>query len=657
MLLFKNKMHSLIQTHIPSISVTERSESPWFNVTLKRLNNRKKRLFRSAKHINTPSAWDKYRNAERTFESLARKTKHSFYALTLPNMLRSNPRQFWRTINPKPPRNISLHDDQDMLIPENEISNVLNTAFCSVFTSEPGNELPSFPLRDHSPMPEITFDPSGIAKLIDSLKLTSSAGIDGINSKVLKSTKHTTSVILSHIFQQSLSSGTVPQDWKVGKVIPVPKKGNPFSPNNYRPISLTSVCSKLMEHIIYSHIAKFLSDINFFHPNQHGFRRGLSCDTQLALFINDISHNLDTNTPVDALFLDFEKAFDKVPHKRLFLKLSSLSLNNLVVNWIQDFLTNRHQFVFTNSGSSPLSPIISGVPQGTVLGPLLFLIYINDLPDNISSNIRLFADDCVIYRPINNLTDVNALQSDLVNIQTWCEKWLMTLNTRKSSLLTFHRRQSQQTRKYTFFDSDLSSVTTYKYLGINLSADLSWTDHITKLANEASRTLGYLRRNLRLAPSSVKLLTYCTFLRPKLEYACAIWDPYQSNHINLLESIQNRAARFIFSDYSYTSSITKLKAQANLPDLVNRRKVARLSLFHKFYHESPCNPAISPAARHSSRLNHEMIVYPPPARTSAHLFSFFVRTPKDWNDLPAAAVAHLNHDHFKHVIELLSYNK
>lgn len=181
-------------------------------------------------------------------------------------MLRTKPRQFWKTINPKPSRNISLRDDQDIPIPEKAVPNILNTTFCSVFTPEPGNELPSFPSSNHSPMPEITFDASGIAKLIDALKLTSSAGIDGINSKILKNTKHATSVILSRIFQQSLSSGVVPQEWKVGKVIPVPKKGNPFSPNNYRPISLTSVCSKLMEHVIYSHIVNFLLGVNFFIP-------------------------------------------------------------------------------------------------------------------------------------------------------------------------------------------------------------------------------------------------------------------------------------------------------------------------------------------------------------------------------------------------------
>ena len=262
-------------------------------------------------------------------------------------------------------------------------------------------------------MPDITFCSNGIAKLIDSLKLTSSCGIDGINAKMLKNTKSIVSTLLCHIFQQSLSSGVVPEDWRVGKIVPVPKKGPSSLCSSYRPISLTSVCSKLMEHVIYSNIVKFLVSNNFFHSSQHGFRSGFSCDTQLALFYHDISSSLDLNIPVDALFLDFEKAFDKVPHQRLLLKLSRLNINANVFNWICSFLTNRQQFVYANSVSSSRSSVISGVPQGTVLGPLLFLIYINELPSNISSSIRLFADDCVVFRPIANSADINTLQNDL----------------------------------------------------------------------------------------------------------------------------------------------------------------------------------------------------------------------------------------------------
>lgn len=275
---------------------------------------------------------------------------------------------------------------------------------------------------------------------------------------------------------------------------------HPYLPFPSLAIQYSSTIIAILQHILHSHIAKLLTSVNFFHPSQHGFQKGLSCDTQLALFINDISSSLDTNTPVDALFLDFEKAFDKVPHNHLFLKLSRLNLHYLVFQWIRDFLCNRQQFVHANEHSSSLAPVTSGVPQGTVLGPLLFLIYINDLPTNISSGIRLFADDCVLYHPINNSNDILCLQSDLSQIEAWCHKWLMSLNASKTSLLTFHRKTSYPARDYIICGSSISAVNTYKYLGINLTSDLSWHTHITSITNSANRVLGFLRRNIRLAP-------------------------------------------------------------------------------------------------------------------------------------------------------------
>lgn len=179
---------------------------------------------------------------------------------------------------------------------------------------------------------------------------------------------------------------------------------------------------------------------------------------------------------------------------------------------------------------------------------------------------------------------------------------------------------------------------------------LTWSSHIMNITNDANRVLGYLRRNLRLAPPSVKLLTYLTLVRPKLEYACAIWDPHQITLIQTLESIQNRAARFIYSDY-YHSSVTELKSQANMVNLASRRKISRQCLFHKFYHALHLNHVIIPAHRLSCRISHSKAVYPPRAHTTAHHSSFFVQTSIEWNDLPADIMHHSSIAHFKEAIE------
>lgn len=223
-------------------------------------------------------------------------------------------------------------------------------------------------------MPQIKITANGIIGIINNMKLSSAAAIDNTTSKILKNAKELTTTILALLFMQSLYLAQIPIDWKIGKISPVFKSSSRASPLNYRPISLTSVPSKIMEHIIFTNIMNHLERNHYLHPSQPGFRKGLSCETQLAAFIHDLHVNLDNNTQTDAIFLDFEKAFDKVSHHHLMAKLVHLNLDRYVLSWISDFLTNRKQFVLVNS-SSDTRPILSGVPQGTVLGPLFFFLY------------------------------------------------------------------------------------------------------------------------------------------------------------------------------------------------------------------------------------------------------------------------------------------
>lgn len=649
--IFTTHIRKLVETFIPTISIATNSLAPWFNNTLKRLNNRKKRLFRSAKRKATDSSWNLYYAVEKEYNVSVGEAKFRFVHFELPKMLKECPRKFWRTLNPKFDSLISLSDDSNFLVDSSECANLLNRVFSSIFTFEPADPLPQPELSHHTQMNSITFSPNGIASIIDSLKLSSSTGVDEINTKILKNTKNISSVILTEIFSQSLSLGTLPGDWKVGKVVPVFKKGDRHSPDNYRPISLTCVASKIMEHCIYSHVIRFLEDNNFIHPSQHGFRKGLSCETQLASFIHDLHVNLDSNVQTDVIFLDFAKAFDKVPHQRLMLKLSHLNLDPCVLNWIEAFLTAREQYVTANDFSSNRSPVSSGVPQGSVLGPLLFLIYINDLPKSVASHIRLFADDCVLYSKITNPSDHVILQHDLHSIQAWCGHWLMTLNTDKCKLVSFHRRANPMSFNYSINGASITSCTSYKYLGVHITSCLSWAEHINHITSNANKTLGFLKRNLKHAPPHLKLAAYTTLVRPKLEYASAIWSPHQSYLIYTLEAIQNRAVRFIYSDYSSTTSVTSLKARADLHTLSSRRRLARLSLFHKFFY----NPGISASyvtrhSRASPRFGHHLNVFLPTAKTVTFFNSFFLQSASEWNDLPHSLVACTDAAAFKEAI-------
>lgn len=341
------------------------------------------------------------------------------------------------------------------------------------------------------------------------------------------------------------------------------------------------------------------------------------------------------------MFLDFSKAFDRVPHHRLIDKLSCLGIDPLVVSWIRDFLFSRTQFTVANNHKSNCSRITSGVPQGSVLGPLLFLIFINDLPNSITSSIRLFADDCVLYRKINSHNNHLQLQSDLSLIYAWCSKWLMSLNMSKCKLVRFTRKKTTSNFSYIIGSDLVDSTSHYKYLGVTLTSDLIWNNHIETIVAEASRTLGYIKRNLKEAPSHLRKLAYETYVRPKLEYASAIWSPHQAYLISHLESIQNRAVRFILNDYFPTTSVSSLKHQLDIQTLNVRRKITRLSLFHKVYHFHPIlrSSLLLPPSRSSSRLNHSRHVSRITGRTNYFNQSFFPQTIIDWNDLPPDIVA------------------
>ncbi len=342
--------------------------------------------------------------------------------------------------------------------------------------------------------------------------------------------------------------GTVPSEWSKAFVSPIYKKGEKFVASNYRPVSLTCIACKVLEHIVVSNILDHLDKYNILVDNQHGFRARRSCETQLVCFVQDLVQSIQ-HSQVDIAIMDFSKAFDVVHHGRLLYKASHYGIRGLTNNWLRAFLGDRTQQVVVDGSKSGSASVDSGVPQGSVLGPLLFLLYINDLPQTVKSNVRLFADDCVLYREIKSATDASLLQEDLDSLAVWERKWKMSFNIGKCHIMHATRSRKTLNHVYSLHGEPLSTVSQATYLGVELSSDLSWSPHVNKITSKASQTLGFLKRNLHSAKPDTKTAAYNSLVRPTLEYSCSAWDPYTQKDIQKIENVQRRAARFVTNNY------------------------------------------------------------------------------------------------------------
>ena len=582
---FKQAILTSVDKHIPSSRLSRSStQLPWVKYPHIRLIRRKQRLYNKAKRSNDPLDWDQFKNFRRSTDRIIRKSR-SDYLLKVGQSLESgDTKPFWRFIK-NARQNFAgvapLKTVKGIATSAIEKASVLNAQFQSVFTQE---DCSSVPIQQggYPEMAAIDVTVPGVEKLLSDLNVQKAPGPDGLIPKVLKECASSIAPILTIIYRKSISTGQLPDDWLTANVTPLFKKGNRSDPSNYRPVSLTSIPCKLLEHIIHSNVMAHLEDYGYLNDKQHGFRKGRSCETQLALAVNDIARVLDDKGQVDVIIMDFSKAFDTVPHERLLAKLKHAGVRNSLHNWVKNFLTKRTQKVTLDGVSSPPPvSVTSGVPQGTVLGPLLFLIYLNDIADGISSEIRLLADDCILYRQIKNDHDTRELQSDVDKLCTWEERWQMKFNKKKCYAMHITHKRKAIERSYQMGDSILETVVNHTYLGLEINNKLSWTNHVHKVTSKANQILGLLRRNLYSCSREVKAVAYKTLVRPRLEYSASVWDPYQKDLKNQLEGVQRRSARFVCKNTRQKASVTDMISSLGWESLEHRRAAQRLTLIYK----------------------------------------------------------------------------
>ena len=357
------------------------------------------------------------------------------------------------------------------------------------------------------------------------------------------------------------------------------------------------------------------------------------------------------------IILDFSKAFDRVPHQRLLIKLRHYGIQGTTFKWIQSFLSSRNQQVVVDGATSDKVPVISGVPQGTVLGPLLFLLFINDLPACVESKTRLFADDCIVYRNVKTLQDCQALQNDLYKLTDWERKWGMLFHPDKCNTLQVTRARNPLTFTYSLKGQDLEAVNTAKYLGVDLSNNLSWNSHIDRTTKKANSMLGFLRRNLRVNSSDTKAAAYKTLVRPNLEYCASVWSPYTAAGKRKIEMVQRRAARYATNRYHNTSSVTDMLQDLDWESLESRRVKIQLTLLFKVIQDLvdiPASTYLTPASTRT-RANHTKKLRQISSKSDAYKHSFFPRTIPVWNSLPATVAEAPDLVSFKQGLSTLTF--
>ena len=443
-----------------------------------------------------------------------------------------------------------------------------------------GHELPSFNRRTDITLSNMVITPKMVKKAISNLDSSKASGPDGIPVVVLKNCEPELSFILTDLFNLCLKESCFPDCWKVSSVVPVFKNvGERSDPKNYRPVSLLSVVSKVFEKLINDKLVRHLESVGLFSDFQYGFRSSRSTADLLTVVTERIARTLNLSGATRAIALDISKAFDRVWHNGLLHKLRAYGVTDGIFQIISSFLSGRRLKVVLDGKSSPEFAINAGVPQGSILGPTLFLLFINDLPDIVLSKIAIYADDTTLYCSCDKASDMwkqvemsSGLESDLRDTVEWGNRWLVSFNAGKTQLVSFDRSSNSGVIDIKMDKAVLEEKSSFRLLGLSFTSKLDWGSYIISIAKAASKKIGALLRSVKFLSPELVLYLYKSTIRPCIEYCCHVWSGAGKCYLNLLDKLQRRICNVVGPELS-----------ASLQSLAHRRDVASLSLFYRYY--------------------------------------------------------------------------
>ena len=462
---------------------------------------------------------------------------------------------------------------------------------------------------------------------------------------------------LSIIYRSFIDLHTLPLEWKTAIIIPVFKKGSPSDPSNYRPIALTPTCCKILESLIAAELIKFLNDHNLICKHQHGFLKKHSTITNLLESVNDWTLSLSNKKSVAIAYIDFTRAFDSVSHPKLLHKLESYGIHGNLLFWILSFLTERRQSVKVGSSFSKFCPVSSGIPQGSVIGPLLFNLFINDITDQLDNTTtsKIFADDIKIYTEFDIISSTNSLQNHLDLIHKWSTSWQLPISHSKCNMLFLGRHKP--TTAFNISNSPLNVSEFIVDLGVTIDPELKFSNHIIGIVTRAKQRAALIHRCFLSRKICIIVRAFKTYVRPLVEYAPQIWSPYLSSLISLIEGVQRSFTKRLqgLTDLSYSERLVKLKLQS----LEHRRLIFDLVLCYNIVHGLNALPfddffAFTP---NSTTRGHRFKLSVPIAKINLNKYTFSSRVVPVWNSLPSDFVSACSTYLFKKLINQHNLNK
>lgn len=545
---FTGILNTAFNLFVPYRTKKNVSKPPWYNKRLTHLKNLKNKSYAKYKMSNTLDDKNKFCKFRKEFMILG-KFLHRNYILNMELNLKNDPKQFWSFINSKRksigiPTSMNFKGDNSTDI--NKTLELFAKFFESVYTTSQGTPVFISDIAPKVDIGSIHLDYSDVLNGLQDLKPNHIPGVDGIPALVLKKCSKSVCFPLLIIFNLSLSSGLFLDEWKSSFLIPIYKSGLKNNVENYRGICKLSAIPKLLESLVKCKLNFFVKE--HLSDAQHGFISGRSTVTNLACFSSFVTNCIESQSQVDAIYTDFSKAFDSVCHNILLSKLENFGIHSNLLQWISSFLTDRFQKVKLDNRTSRSIKCTSGVPQGSHLGPLLFIIFIDDICNNIKfSQCLIYADDLKLFLKVNSIYDCFNLQKDLDHLCYWCMVNRLKLNVKKCFAISVSRKLSTYEFTYSLDCTPLQRTALVKDLGVSFNSKFSFAPHIDTIVAKANTMIGFIKRNSTDFSDPYTLVSlYNSLVRSSLEYADVIWNPFQQTFSDRIEKVQNRFTRFVF---------------------------------------------------------------------------------------------------------------